>query len=392
MTEFPKPNRQLRLGMIGGGRGALIGPIHAMGAKLDNRWQVVAGCLSSDPQVARDSGADWFLPADRIYTDVQEMAEKEAARPDGIDAVAITTPNNTHHQICKTFIAKGIDIICDKPLTNNLDDALDLVEATKKSGLVFGVTHAFAAYPMVRQAKEMIAAGELGRLTLINVEYMQEWKTHDLSVAPTKQSGWRADPARSGPTACTGDIGTHAHHLATFVTGLEMTKLRAELLTVGPPADLDDTAHMMVRYAGDIPGTLMCTQVAPGNGCGLRVRVYGEKAGLEWDQEKPEQLLYARFGELRQVISRGFGEGVREYAARLTRVPREHPEGWIEAWGNLYTELAVAIEARRDGRAIDHALLQYPTVEDGARGVKFIEAAVESNAAGGAWVDCTLPK
>ncbi len=388
MTDFPKANRQLRLGMVGGGRGALIGPVHAMGARLDNRWRIAAGCLSSNPQVAQASGADWLLPPDRIYTDYREMADKEAARPDGIDAVAITTPNDSHHPIAKAFLSAGIDVICDKPLTTSLDDALDLVDTVRRTGLVFGVSHAFAAYPMVRQAKEMIAAGELGKIRLVHVEYVQDWKTDDLSKAPTKQSGWRADAAKSGPTACTADIGTHAHHLATFVTGMTMTKLRAELLTAGPPAALDDTIHMMVRYDDDIPGMLWCTQVAPGNGCGLRLRVFGDKAGLEWDQENPEEISFAGFGRPRQVIVRG--DAVGDYARRLTRLPRAHPEGLIEAWGNLYTEVAIAIEARRDGREIDPSLLQYPTVEDGARGVKFIEAAWESHRAGGAWTDCTL--
>ena len=394
MKAFPKPERQLRLGMVGGGRGALIGPVHAMGARLDNRWRVVAGCLSSDPAVARESGADWFLPPERVYTDYREMARREAERMrasgDGIDAVAITTPNNSHHVIARVFLDTGIDVICDKPLTNDLADALDLVEATRRTGLVFGVTHAFAAYPLVRQAKEMIAAGELGRLRQVNVEYLQDWKTEDTSLAPTKQSAWRGDPALSGRTACTGDIGTHAHHLATFVTGRRMTRLRAELLTTGPPGPLDDTVHMMVRYEGDVPGMLWCTQVAPGNGCGLRLRVYGDKAGLEWDQEAPEALRFARFGEPARIVSRGFGAGIGAYAERLTRVPRDVPEGWIEAWANLYTEFAVAIEARRDGREIDRGMLQYPTVEDGALGVKFIEAALESDAADGAWVDTTL--
>ena len=380
--------------MVGGGRGALIGPVHAMGARLDNRWRVVAGCLSSDPEVARESGADWFLPADRVYADYREMARREAERMrasgDGIDAVAITTPNSTHHAMAKAFLDAGIDVICDKPLTNDLADALDLVETTRRTGLVFCLTHVYAAYPVVRQAKAMIAAGELGRLRQINVEYVQDWKSEDLSGAGNKQYRWRADPAISGPTACTGDIGTHAHHLATFVTGRRMTRLRAELLTTGPPSPLDDTVHMMVRYEGDVPGTLWCTQVAPGNGCGLRLRVYGDEAGLEWDQQLPEVLRFARFGEPARIVTRGFGAGIGERAERLTRAPRNHPEGWIEAWGNLYTEFAIAVEARRDGREIDRDLLDFPTVEDGALGVKFIEAALESDAAGGAWVGATL--
>ena len=390
LATFPPARRRLRLGMVGGGRGSLIGPIHAMGARLDNRYEIVAGCMSSKPDVARASAADWFIPDDRAYAGYQEMAAAEAARPDGIDAVAITTPNATHHPIATAFLEAGIDVICDKPLTTTLDDALDLVRTVRKSGLVFGLTHAFAAYPMVRQAKEMIAAGDVGRLRLIQVEYVQEWKTEDLSARPTKQFGWRHDPAIAGPTACAADIGTHAHHLATFVTGTTMTKLRAELLTAGPPNPMEDTIQMMVRYDDTIPGMLWCTQVAPGNGCGLRLRVFGDKAGLEWDQEAPEILNYARFGEPAQTITRGHGAGAGPAATRFTRAPRAHPEALIEAWANLYTEIAVAIEARRDGRTVDPALLNYPTVEDGARGMKFIDAALESDKAGGAWVDCTL--
>ena len=390
LATFPPAGRRLRLGMVGGGRGSLIGPIHAMGARLDNRYEIVAGCLSSKPDVAKASAADWFIPDDRAYTRYEEMAAAEAARPDGIDAVAITTPNATHHPIATAFLKAGIDVICDKPLTTTLDDALDLVATVRTSGLVFGLTHAFAAYPMVRQAKEMIAAGDVGRLRLIQVEYVQEWKTEDLSARPTKQFGWRHDPAIAGPTACTADIGTHAHHLATFVTGTTMTKLRAELLCAGPPNALDDTIQMMVRYDDTIPGMLWCTQVAPGNGCGLRLRVFGDKAGLEWDQEAPEVLKYARFGEPASTITRGHGASVGPSATRFTRMPRAHPEALIEAWANLYTEIAVAIEARRDGRKVDPALLNYPSVEDGARGMKFIDAALESDKAGGAWVDCTL--
>lgn len=390
LSSFPPAKRRLRLGMVGGGRGSLIGPIHAMGARLDNRYEIVAGCMSSKPDVAKASAADWFIADDRAYTRYEEMAAAEAARPDGIDVVAITTPNATHHAIATAFLKAGIDVICDKPLTTTLDDALDLVRTVRESGLVFGVTHAFAAYPMVRHAKEMIAGGEIGRLRLIQVEYVQDWKTEDLSGRPNKQYGWRHDPAVAGPTACTADIGTHAHHLATFVTGTTMTKLRAEMLTAGPPNPMDDTIQMMVRYDETIPGMLWCTQVAPGNGCGLRLRVFGDKAGLEWDQENPEFLQYSRFGAPVQTISRGHGAGVGPAGLRFTRTPRAHPEAMIEAWANLYTELAVAIEARRDGRAVDPALLNFPTVEDGARGMKFIDATMASHAADGAWVDCTL--
>ncbi|MGH6912764.1 MAG: Gfo/Idh/MocA family protein, partial [Geminicoccales bacterium] len=259
----------------------------------------------------------------------------------------------------------------------------------RKSGLVLGVTHAFAAYPMVRQARAMVAAGELGRLRQVHVEYFQEHHARDQTAGGTR-TPWRLDPARSGPALTVGDIGTHAHHLACFTTGREMTRLSAELHVCGAPKPLDDSAFMQVRFGDDLPGTLIVSQAAAGNACGLRVRISGEKAGLEWNQELPELLHFRPLGAPAQTISRGFGAGVRPAAARFTRTPRGHPEGWPEAWANLYTEIALAIEARRDGRAIDPAILEYPTVLDGARGVRFIEAALESHRAGGAWVDCSL--
>jgi predicted dehydrogenase len=390
LDRFPRPGRRLRLGMVGGGRGAFIGEVHAMGARISNRYDLVAGCLSSDPEVARQSGRDWLLAEERIYTDHHSMAEAEGKRPDGIDAVAMTTPNRSHHAIARAFMDQGIDVICDKPLTTNLADAMDLVERVQRSGLVFGVTHAFAAYPMVRQAKAMVAAGDLGRIRQVHVEYFQEHHSLDQTDGGTRHP-WRLDPARSGPVLTVGDIGTHAHHLACLVTGLEMTRLSAEFHVCGAAKPLEDSAFMHVRFAGDVPGTLIVTQAAPGNSCGLQLRVYGEHAGLTWNQELPEFLQFTRLGEPAQTLSRGFGAGVGPAATRFTRTPRGHPEGWPEAWANLYTELALAIEARRDGRTIDPSLLDYPTVVDGARGVKFIEAAVESNRTGGSWVDCTLP-
>ncbi|MFQ6017593.1 MAG: Gfo/Idh/MocA family protein [Kiloniellaceae bacterium] len=387
--EFPKPGRRLRLGVVGGGRGAFIGEVHAAGARLTNRWEIVAGALSSEPRVAERSAADWLIPAERAYSDYRDMAEREAARPDGVDAVAIATPNHLHHDVARAFIDAGIDVICDKPLTTNLDDALDLVRRTRRAGVVFGLTHAFAAYPMVRQAKQMVAEGRLGAVRQVHVEYVQDWLAED-SGRSSKQAAWRLDPTRAGPAGTTADIGTHAWHLATFVTGLAMTRLRAELHVCGPAKSLDDTAYMTVRYNDEIPGTLWVTQVAPGNDCALRLRVYGERAGLEWHQESPEVLRFSKSGEPPQVMTRGAGAGILPGTNRYVRTPRGHPEGWLEAWANLYTELAVAIEARRDGREVDRSLLNYPTVEDGARGVKFIEAALESSAAGGTWVDCAL--
>ena len=386
---LPKSKRRLRLGMVGGGRGGFIGGVHAMGARLSNRYEVVAGALSSDPEVARESGAEWYLDPDRSYTSYRDMAKAEAARADGIDAVGITTPNHIHHDCCVAFLDAGIDVICDKPLTTTLEDALDLVRRVNESGLIFGVTYSFASYPMVRQAKEMIAAGEIGTARQIHTEFFSEWFTEDI-IATNKQAAWRSDPAQSGPAFCTADIGTHAHHMGRYVSGLEMTQVRAEVMRTGvTEMELDDTVFAMVRY-GEVPGTLLATMVAPGNPGGLRFRVIGDRASLAWDHENPEYLEYSRFGEPKQIVSRGGGAGVRPLAGRGTRTPRGHSEGWIEAWANLYGEVAVAVEARREGVAVAAGALEYPSVEDGARGVKWVEAALESSAAGGEWRDCDL--
>ena len=382
-AAFPKPGRRLRLGIVGGGRGSFIGPIHASGARLSGRWELVAGVLSSDPATALASGREWLLPEDRIYAGYAAMAAAEAARPDGIDAVAITTPNHTHHAVARAFMERGIDVISDKPLTTTLADALDLVRLQRDTGLVFGVTYSFAGHAMVRQARQMVAEGAIGAVRQVHVEYFQEWAI-DLADA------WRLDTAKVGPAFTTGDIGTHAHHLACFVTGLDMTALSAEFFVTGSPKPLEDTAFMRVRFEGGVPGTLMVSQAAAGTQCGLRLRVFGETAGLEWDQENPEYLRFTVVGEPARTISRGFGSGMGGEASRFVRMPRGHPEALTDAWANLYTEFAVAIEARRDGRTLPANLLRHPTVLDGARGVRFIEAAVASAAAGGAWTDCRL--
>ncbi|WP_119255239.1 Gfo/Idh/MocA family protein [Shinella zoogloeoides] len=388
-AAFPQAERRLRLGVVGGGQGSFIGKVHARGARLSNRWDVVAGALSSRPQVAKESGREWLFDEDRAYTDYRVMAEREAARPDGIDAVAIATPNNSHHAIAVAFMEKGIDVISDKPLTTTLNDALDLVRRQKETGLVFAVTYAYASSAMVRQARQMIREGALGTLKQVHVEYFQEW-----ALTPPKEGGagaqWRVDPAIVGPTFTTGDIGTHCHHLGAFVCGRPVTSVRAEFHTLGPEKPLEDTAFMHVRYEGDIPGTIMISQVAPGAHCGLRIRAFGDKASLEWNQEEPEVLHFRRFGEPARLLTRGEGAGIGIHAARFVHMPRGHPEALSDAWGNLYEEFAIAVEARRLGRTLPEGLLDYPTVTDGALGVKFIEAALASSRSGD-WADCRLP-
>jgi predicted dehydrogenase len=388
MTAFPPPRRRLRLGLVGGA-GGFIGPLHADGARLSGRWEIVAGALSSNPDIALAAGPEWNLAPDRTYRSHAEMASKEAARADGIDAAAVTTPNNTHHPICVAFLDRGIDVICDKPLTTNLADALDLVARQRRSGLVFGVTYGFAAFAMVRQAREMVRAGELGPIRQILVEFSQDWAVAPITPDRKGQS-WRIDPARAGPSFTTADIGVHAFHMASFVSGLEATRLRADLHVCGAPKPLDDTAFVQLRFADEIPGSLWVSQAATGQDCNIRLRIFGEKAAIDWSHEDPDRLQLRRLNQPPQTIIRGPGAGMNAAGTRFSRVPRGNPQGWVDAWAGLYTEFAIAIEARREGVELPAGLLAFPTVVDGARGVRFLEAALESHHAGGAWVDCRL--
>ena len=381
---FPRLSRRLRLGVVGGGR---ISITQATAARMSDRWEIVAGALSSDPARAKARGAEWFLNEDRCYPSFVEMARTEAARPDGVDAVMVTTPNHVHFDAARAFLAAGIDVLCDKPLTNELSQATELVRLVRETGRVFAVGYVMSCFPMIRQAREIVAAGGIGRVNQIHVEFMQDWMIPD-DAMEADHVRWRLDPAKSGATSCTGDIGTHAAHLATFVSGLEMTHLRAEMHVCGAPKLLDDTVFMMTRYEGDVPGTLMATRLAPGNRGGLRLRVYGSEGGLEWDLEDPDRLEFNRFGEPDRVISRGHGHGVASKVERFVRTGRGFPEGIIEAWANLYTEFALAVAARRDGATVREGWLAYPTVEHGADGVRFAEAGVASHRAGGVWVEC----
>jgi len=378
-VPYPKPERRLRLGFVGGG-GGQIGATHGNGARLSNRWEIVAGALSSDPERARAAGRDWLIADERIYTDYRTMAEAEAARPDGIDAVAVVTPNHLHAPVAEAFMAVGIDVISDKPLTATLAEALALAEKARVAGVVFGVTYAYASHVMVRQAREMVRAGDLGALRQVHVEYFQDWAINlsgDGDAVP-----WRLDAARSGPSLTVGDIGTHAEHLVRFVTGLPIRELRAEFFVTGAPKPLEDTAFMHLRLERGVPATLMVSQALAGSQCGLRIRVCGSKATLEWNQETPEFLELRPVGAPKQVISRGIGAGMSPVAERLVRMPRGHPEALTDAWANLYLELAVAIEARRAGRALPEGMVAYPTVEDGLAGMRFVDAALRSNESG----------
>ncbi|MTE01892.1 oxidoreductase [Paracoccus sp. YIM 132242] len=386
-AAFPAAGRKLRLGVVGGGAGSFIGQVHARGARLSDRWQIVAGALSSRPDVARASGQAWGLDPARSYIDWHEMARAEAARPDGIDAVAITVPNHLHFPVAMAFMDAGIDVICDKPLVNALDEARALIEKQRQTGLIFGVTYSFAAHAMVRQARQMVREGVLGRITQIHVEYFQEMA---LLPADAAWSGtpWRQDPAKVGGAATTADIGTHAHHLAEFVSGLRMTELRADFHRLGADQPLEDTAFMTCRFDGGVPGTLLISQAMAGASCGLRLRVSGTEGTLDWDQENPEYLHHRPFNAPHIRISRGHGAGMLSDATRFVHMPRGHPEALSDAWANLYEEFAIAIEARRDGRDLPEGLLAFPSLEEGAAGVAFIQAAIRSDAEGGTWVRC----
>lgn len=389
-TAETGPMRRLRYGMIGGGRDAFIGAVHRMAARLDDQYELVAGALSADPEKARLSGRDLGLDPARIYGGFEEMAKAEAARPDGIEAAVIVTPNHLHAPVAKAFLAAGIDVICDKPLSLTMDEAYDLVRRAQDSKLVFAVTHHNTGYPMVRQAREMIAAGELGKLRIVHAAYIQDWLTQPIDAEGQKQAEWRTDPARAGLSACLADIGVHAYNLAQFITGMDAAQVSADLATFVPGRRLDDNAHVLLRYANGAKGVLMASQVAPGNPNSLSLKVYGDKAGLEWSGEAPEVLRFTPFGEPTRILLRG-GAGNTAEARRGSRIPAGHPEGFIEAFANLYRDAASLIRARRAGKPFDPlAAASVPTVIDGAKGMRFVEAAVQSSRADGKWMSAAL--
>ena len=383
--------RRLRVGMVGGGRNAFIGAVHRMAMRLDDLIELKAGCLSADPENARLSGADLGLASDRVYPDYREMAAREAGRPDGIEAVVIVTPNHLHHPVAKAFLAAGIDVICDKPLSTTLEEAGELVELTRAKGLVFAVTLNNTGYPMVRQAREMIAAGEIGDVRVVHAAYIQDWLTQPIDADGQKQAEWRTDPTRAGASACLADIGVHAHNLALFVTGLEVDSVSADLTTFVPGRRLDDNAHVLLRFVGGARGVLTASQVAVGNLNNLSLKVFGTRAGLEWSGESPEFLRFTPYGEPSRTLQRG-GPGNWDSAREGSRMPAGHPEGYIEGFANLYGDAAELIAARRAGRAPRPAAVALtPNVLDGARGVAFIEASVASSQNNGAWTSARIP-
>jgi predicted dehydrogenase len=376
---------RLRLGMVGGGPGGFIGAVHRIAARLDDRFELVAAALSSNPERSRKAALDLHIAPDRAYASFTEMAAAESKRPDRIDAVSIVTPNHLHFAPAKAFLEAGIHVICDKPLTTTVEDAVSLSQLVRKTGLIFGLTHNYTGYPTIRQAREMIAAGELGHLRLIQVEYAQDWLTTPLETTGQKQAMWRTDPAQSGPAGSLGDIGTHAYNLACFVTSLGAEQVAAEVTTFVPGRRLDDNVQLLIRYQGGVRGMLWASQVAPGNENNLRLRVYGDKGGIEWRQEEPNALRFGPYGKSPQILTRG-GPASTPAAKQATRIPSGHPEGYLEAFAQLYSDIAEQIAAREANRPPNPQSLLVPTVDDGVAGVQFISAVLESGRRNAAWV------
>jgi predicted dehydrogenase len=383
---FAALGRKLRLGVIGGGPSSFIGDMHRKAAKLDDRFDIVAGVVSSDPERSLQSGRELGLP--RPYAMVADMIDAERGRPDGIDAVAIMTPNDRHYTECVTALDAGLDVICDKPLTNTLDEARDLARRVRAGKKVFCLTHAYSAYPMIRQARAMVAAGAIGAVRAVQVEYLQagmSLRVEDGTLTPKLR--WKLDTAQSGPSLVLGDIGTHAHHLARFVTGLEVERLSADLGALVPGRRVDDYAAMLLGFEGGVRGTLTVSQALPGTENNITLRVFGETGHIEWTHDRTNHLRFAQLNKAVQILARGDPD-LLPPAQRLARIARGHPEGLLEAFANLYRDTAEAIAARLTGRVADPLALDFPTADDGAAGLAFITAAVESRANNGAWVNC----
>lgn len=367
----------LRLGMVGGGQGAYIGNIHRLASRLDGAWQLVAGAFDVDPDKGRAFAISQGIDAARSYGTYQELIAGEAGRDDKVDAVAICTPNFTHYPIARALIEAGFDVICEKPLTATLEDAVALEKLARESGRFVGVTYTYSGYPMVHEARVRVAAGEIGAVRSVQVEYPLEWMSKPIERQGNAQAAWRTDPKKNGRGGSIGDIGTHAYHLAGFVTGLKLQALAADLAAFVEGRALDDNAHVMMRYEGGARGLLWSSQVALGNSNGVRLRVFGETGSYQWFQEQPNELIYTPLDGRVQIIKRG-ADDLSEDAKLRTRTPPGHPEGYLEAFANLYAGFAEAIRARREGRAPSPLGQNLPLAYDGLKGVAFVEAVVDS--------------
>jgi predicted dehydrogenase len=371
--------------MVGGGRDAFIGGVHRMAMRLDGKIELVAGAFSSNPQKAKLSGEDLLLDPKRVYADYRTMATEEGRLPAGerIDFVSVVTPNRTHVPVAKTFLEAGFNVVCDKPLAFDLEEARALRDVVRKTGKVFALTHNYTGYPMVKEARELVRSGELGEILKVVAEYPQGWLIKPIDEEGQKQASWRTDPQQAGAAGCIGDIGTHAENLGRYITGLQIDELCAEFTSFVKGRQLEDDANLLVRYKGGAKGVLSASQILVGEENDLSIRVYGTKASLEWHQEDPNELMVKHADKPRRTYRRG-NEYVSDTAKRFTRLPSGHPEAFIEAFANIYVEAARAIEAEVDGRAIPGDC-DFPTVDDGVEGMAFIATAVQSAKAGCVW-------
>ena len=379
-------NRKLRMGMVGGGRGAFIGEVHRMAANLDGKIELVAGALSSDPEKSRLSGEDLFLDPDRVYGSYKEMAEKEAAREDKVDFISIVVQNHLHFDVAKTFLEAGFHVICDKPMTRTLDEAHALRDIVEETGKVFCLTHNYTGYPMVKEARRMVNDGELGRILKVVAEYPQGYAVGDVEGDGQGQiSNWRSDPAIAGSSNCMGDIGTHAHNLVRYITGLEIDEMCSELTAFIPGRELDDDGNNLVRFEGGAKGIIYASQISNGDENALNIRVYGTKASLEWHQEDPNDLIVKYANAPRKVYRRG-NDYLGEAAKSNSRTPFAHPEGFIEAFANIYLAAVQAISDQIDGNPVPEEGYDFPDATDGVAGLAFIDTAVKSSASDQKWL------
>lgn len=371
--------RKLRMGMVGGGPGAFIGAVHRIAAFMDNQIELACGCFSSQPEKSIAEGRACFLPDDRIYASYQEMFEKEARLPDTVrmDFVVIVTPNHLHFDPAVKALEHGFHVVLDKPLTFSLDEAIQLKKKLAETELTLALTHTYAGYPAVKEARQRGTRGDLGRIRRIYVEYPQGWLSSKAEEDNNKQAEWRTDPKRSGKAGCMGDIGTHAHHLAEYITGLRTTEVCADLNTFVPGRQLDDDGVVLLRFDGGAQGVLIATQIAAGEENALKIRVYGEKGGLEWSQHEPNTLWLKWVDRPTEMLRVG-GAYMGNFAKFNTRTPGGHPEGYLEAFANIYRNFALTVRARMNGEEPSIEMLDFPGIEDGIRGMKFIEAVVKS--------------
>lgn len=377
---------KIRLGMVGGGRGAFIGAVHRIAAAMDGQIELVCGAFSADPEKSQLSGADLFLPAARCYGSFEEMFVCERALPADVrmEFVAIVTPNHMHFAPAKLALENGFHVLSDKPATFDLAQARELGELVAKTGLLYGLTHNYTGYPLVKEARDLVRSGRLGKIRKVVVEYPQGWLATQLEKSGQKQASWRTDPARSGAAGCVGDIGTHAENLAEYVTGLKICELAADLTTFVDGRLLDDDANVLLRFEGGAKGVLHCSQISIGEENNLSLRVYGETGGLEWHQREPNTLL-VKWNDQPAQIFRTAGGYLGAAAAAATRTPAGHPEGYLEAFANIYRNFAATLRARKDGREPTGIENDFPKIEDGIRGMAFIEAVVASGKANAAW-------